>query len=326
MLRLVLMVPGVGTLVVILLAMTSMMVVLSGFTAGQSTAAGDIPADVLPLYIHAGASRGIDWAYLAAIGKIETDHGRSNAAGVKSGVNFAGCCAGPMQFSIIGVGGGTWGAYGVDGNGDGRKSVYDLADAIPAAADYLKASGAPRDMDRAIFAYNHASWYVEAVKRQADLYRGALQTTGDVTEQRLPNSARWLETVPGTTARCDTRIVADVVALMRRYRMALGDCYAPTGHEASGEHPLGLAIDVTPARSGSWELLGQAARDLGWREGCGDTGCVGQLPPPMRFIGWNGYPGHGDPAHAGSNAHLHLSWGHGPGRPAEVVQTLSRKP
>ena len=63
---------------------------------------------------------GIDPWILAAIGTIETDHGRSTAPGVRSGVNTYGCCAGPMQFSVIGSPS-TWDGYGVDGNHDGRK-------------------------------------------------------------------------------------------------------------------------------------------------------------------------------------------------------------
>ena len=46
--------------------------------------------------------------------------------------------------------------FGVDGNGDGKKDRYDPADAIPAAASYLKHSGAPDRMRTAIFAYNHS--------------------------------------------------------------------------------------------------------------------------------------------------------------------------
>ena len=108
--------------------------------------------------------------------------------------------------------------------------------------------------------------------------------------------------------------------------MALGDCYSAGGpHKALGEHPIGLATDLVPGRGGSWELLAKAARDFGWRESCGSTGCAGQLPAPFRFIGWNGYPGHGDPAHVGAKAHLHFSWQHTPtlpGTPAARVQTL----
>ena len=147
--------------------------------------------------------------------------------------------------------------------------------------------------------------------------------------QRLPDGSRWLAPVPGTSVTCDSRIVPDVELLMRRYRLAVTACFALSGHEQGGEHPLGLATDLAPGAGGNWALLGRLAHDLGWRESCAATGCAGQLPSPMRFIGWNGYPGHGDPAHAGADAHLHLSWAHTPaepGTPAERVQTLLPPP
>jgi hypothetical protein len=143
----------------------------SGF-APSGSAVADIPALYLSEYRDAGDRYGIDWAILAAIGKIETDHGRSTAPGVHSGVNSYGCCAGPMQFSVVGADGGTWGTYGHGGD------VYDPRDAIPAAARYLIASGAPADYHAAILAYNHAEWYVADVLAQAVLYRGALSGGG----------------------------------------------------------------------------------------------------------------------------------------------------
>ena len=77
-----------------------------------------------------------------------------------------------MQFSIVGSPS-TWDTYGTDGDGDGRASPYDPADAIPAAARYLRASGAPEDYHAAIFAYNHADSYVAQVLAKANQYRGA---------------------------------------------------------------------------------------------------------------------------------------------------------
>jgi membrane-bound lytic murein transglycosylase B len=74
---------------------------------------------------------------------------------------------GPMQFLAP-----TFRAYGVDGNNDGRIDVYDPADAIPAAARLLRANGAPQDDHRAIYAYNHAEWYVhDMLTRAAPLAR-----------------------------------------------------------------------------------------------------------------------------------------------------------
>jgi hypothetical protein len=284
------------------------------------------------MYQAAGGAVG-GWEYLAAIGKVETDHGRSGLAGVRAGVNANGCCSGPMQFSVAGTPS-TWDRYGVDGDGDGRTSPFDPADAIPAAARYLQASGAPADWDGAIFAYNHAAWYVADVKRWAERYRGAATSlaglpAGSSISQGISGGGRWLAAVPGTGAVCDGRIVPDVVALLRRYRLAAGDCFALTGHAADGEHPLGLGLDLVPAPGGSWDLVAQAASDLGWRTSCASSGCAGRLPSPFRFIGYNGYPLHGDPAHAGGSAHLHLSWQHtpaAPGAPAALVQTLLPPP
>jgi membrane-bound lytic murein transglycosylase B len=104
-----------------------------------ATAAGiaDIPPSYLQLYRAAGAAVRVDWRILAAIGKNESDHGRSTAPGVASGVNRAGCCSGPMQICTVTSCGNTWQFYAVDGDGDGIASVYDPADAIDAAANLL---------------------------------------------------------------------------------------------------------------------------------------------------------------------------------------------
>jgi len=138
-----------------------------GQFAPSALALRDIPPAYLVAYQAAGATQRLDWAYLASVGKIETDHGRSRLPGVTSGANSFGAM-GPMQFLA-----GTWASYGVDGDGDGRKDVYSPEDAIPGAARYLRASGAPADWQQALFAYNHAAWYVDEVEAMAARYRGA---------------------------------------------------------------------------------------------------------------------------------------------------------
>jgi membrane-bound lytic murein transglycosylase B len=137
----------------------------------SSAAQRDIPASYLALYQRAaGRCRGLSWAVLAAIGKVESDHGRARLPGVRSGWNQAGA-AGPMQFGIeVGRAGNAWARYGRDFDRDGRRSVYDPGDAIPAAADYLCAHGAPRHLDRALYAYNHSRAYVARVKQLARRY------------------------------------------------------------------------------------------------------------------------------------------------------------
>jgi membrane-bound lytic murein transglycosylase B len=104
--------------------------------AAPGSTALDVPARYLALYQTAGQHFRISWPLVAGVGKMETDHGRVRLPGVHGGVNRAGCCAGPMQFSVLSSAP-TWQLYRVDGNRDGRRSVYDPADAIPSAAKML---------------------------------------------------------------------------------------------------------------------------------------------------------------------------------------------
>ena len=143
-----------------------------GGQAPPSRAAiADIPPGYRRLYLLAARRcPGLSWAVLAAIGKVESDHGRARLPGVRSGWNAAGA-AGPMQFGIgTGRAGNAWARYGGDFDHDGRVSVYDPGDAIPAAARYLCDHGAPHRLDAALYAYNHSWAYVTRVKRLARGY------------------------------------------------------------------------------------------------------------------------------------------------------------
>jgi hypothetical protein len=114
-----------------------------------------IPMFLLPIFQAAGTEYGIRWEVLAAINEIETDYGRN------LNVSSAGA-TGWMQFMPA-----TWVSYGVDANRDGRADPYNAVDAIFAAARYLEAAGAQTDLSQAIFAYNHADWYVRSVLERA---------------------------------------------------------------------------------------------------------------------------------------------------------------
>jgi len=127
----------------------------------------EIPPEYLRLYQRAAERYGLDWAILAGIGKVECDHGRDpDPSCTKEGaVNSAGA-GGPMQFIAS-----TWAKYGVAPDG-GAPDRWNPEDAIFGAANYLRASGAPGDYKAAIYAYNHASWYVAEVESWAAKYRG----------------------------------------------------------------------------------------------------------------------------------------------------------
>ena len=65
----------------------------------------------------------------------------------------------------------TWKIWGMDADGDGKASPYSSADAIFSSARYLRASGAPKSYRKALFAYNHANWYVDDVLKRSKKYR-----------------------------------------------------------------------------------------------------------------------------------------------------------
>jgi membrane-bound lytic murein transglycosylase B len=126
----------------------------------------DIPSRYLALYKAAGAQYGVDWRVLAAIGKNESDHGRSTAAGVASGRNFADCCSGPMQMCTVKACSNVWQFYAIDADGDGVASVYDPDDSIYAAAALVRDLEAivGSDPDLLLAAYNAGPGNVKKYK------------------------------------------------------------------------------------------------------------------------------------------------------------------
>jgi len=231
---------------------------LQGGYGPSGTAREEIPALYLRLYREAGARYGIDPWILAAIGSIETSHGQSRAQGVHSGVNAFGCCAGPMQFSLVGSPS-TWDGFGVDGNRDGRRSPYDPEDAIPAAARYLRASGAPGDYRRAIFAYNHADWYVNDVLAKAAAYRGAYRgapptalpdasaSAGDVLRDRRI-ALTPLQRADLREGRIDERLISALAAIARRHTVVVTALRSDHGYYTVNgtvsNHSGGRAMDI----------------------------------------------------------------------------------
>jgi murein DD-endopeptidase MepM/ murein hydrolase activator NlpD len=163
-----------------LLCLLALAVGLVGILAGQPGGGGAIsPAGLpagarpfLPIYEDAARVYGVSTFLLMAVHEDESAFSSSSLPGVASGVNFAGCCAGPMQFYIAGgaspaVGGvgATWASYR-HAYSNARlprpasyplrverphPNVYDSYDAIYAAASYFRALGAGPRLDQRSF-------------------------------------------------------------------------------------------------------------------------------------------------------------------------------
>src|SRR5579864_1783384 len=88
---------------------------------------------------------GVPWQLLAAIARVESDFGRNMSTSSAGAIGYG-------QFLPS-----SWQAFGSEGN------AYDYRDALPAIALYLCQAGLERDPRVALFAYNHADWYVDMV-------------------------------------------------------------------------------------------------------------------------------------------------------------------
>ncbi len=184
-----------------------------------------LPPFLLPIYQAAGKAYGVPWQVLAAINEVETDYGRDLSISSASAEGW-------MQFLPS-----TWAQYGVDANGDGFADPYNPADAIFAAARYLKAAGGGHHIREAIFAYNHSQSYVASVLLRAQLLQGTppqlLGAIADLAEARFPvhapaQFADGFPTVPGHPGRplvatvIDSAAGAPVIAVQDGTIIAIG--------------------------------------------------------------------------------------------------------
>jgi hypothetical protein len=164
----------------------------------------------------------IDWALIASIGRIESNHARGgyvDAAGntlepilgpVLNGTGpFAAIpdtdhgrydgdtvwdrAVGPTQFIP-----GTWNAYASDGNGDGVSNPHNIFDATVATGRYLCSGGldvtSPDQLRAAIYRYNHSDTYVNTVILWAEAYRSGVMPTPD---SKVPVGAPNATVSPG---------------------------------------------------------------------------------------------------------------------------------
>jgi len=231
----------------------------------SSPALADIPPDYLLLYQQAGLAFDVPWEVLAAVGKVECDHGRHpHAACRQRGVeNYAGA-GGPMQFLAS-----TWERYGIDADQDGTADRWNPADAVVSAANYLAASGAPDDLEAALYAYNPSQAYVDEVLAWATHYQEAAEEgTGEPLDlSSLPDRGDRAALAKAVLAhpnielrreaeadvqagRVDPRVLAVLLALSERFSLAgvgpfvTGHSYYVAGTNWPSNHTFGRAVDI----------------------------------------------------------------------------------
>ncbi len=132
-------------------------VLASSQASVQALAFYRVPLFLLPIYKAAAVQYGVPWQILAAINEIETNYGADQSVSSAGAVGW-------MQFMPE-----TWMQYGVDALNAGYADPYNPIDAVFAAARYLRAAGAAKDLRGAILAYNHSEEYVDSVMLRAKL-------------------------------------------------------------------------------------------------------------------------------------------------------------
>jgi hypothetical protein len=304
--RLILAAPVVAIVALIALVMT--VAALGGSESGgcgESESVGalssEVPAKLVPLYegaatkYHLGA-RGP--SVLAAINFVETSFG-TNVATSEAGAE------GWMAFLPS-----TFAEWGVDGNGDEVKDIFNAADAIFSAANYLHDSGAPGDWQKAVYAYNHAGWYVEKVLRYATQFSAG----GKAVTAAAPTSCEAIAAPDEAVARMVAE--AERLSLLRPSdEYVWGGSHGETSTPANGpfdcssavSHLLqvgGLGTETTDTVGlSSWGEPGPGRWVTIWVKPIYNHGeahtfiefMPGVTPPEKRYWGTSGFvePGHG---------------------------------
>ena len=300
---------------------------------GASDAAlADIPPDYLARYVTAARTcPALTWQVLAGIGKIESDHGRSSAPGVKSGVNRFGCCAGPMQFNLMNGPPSTWDTWGTGV----RAQVYDPAHAIPAAARMLCGDGLARPeavgrdpcpqvhgsaaLHTALRRYNNACWYVHEVVTLAGRYTRTVPTqvpARDPFVRALVASPRITTTAshgcdPATdlaSGRLDLRVQSLLAVLAERHTIRLS-CLR-TGHSRFvkgttrvSNHTVWRGVDIDRVDGHPVSRSSRSARALAlWLDGLQGPLRPSEVGSPFPF---GRRPYFTDEGHQG---HIHIGY------------------
>jgi hypothetical protein len=241
---------------------------------------------------------GVPWQLLAAIARVESDFGRNMSTSTAGAIGYG-------QFLPS-----SWRAFGSEGN------AYDYRDALPAIALYLCQAGLERDPRTALFAYNHADWYVDLVLDLAVQYDRmapgapipAVLNVGPAQNQpasmayasgrdlRLENRARsvdgpvhwlgvpWRGRSPGKPVGA-AALEATTLSMLRLTFGLRGDVASP--QVAAGSE------DLTPLANDAWDngLLAAPEPSQGWT--LGDLRLrLARGQPVVVYVGSHGLPGH----------------------------------
>ena len=163
---------------------------LIGFD-GTITPGAGVPTEYMQYYLEAEKIYKVDWYYLAALHYVETGFSTHptmiSSAGAEGHLQFMPCtwlgwnypgCNGSngyvdipesIKYNPLKIK--QYGGYGIDADGNGKASTFEIKDAIFTAASYLNKNGYSQNREKAIYAYNHAEWYVEKVNQAAEKFR-----------------------------------------------------------------------------------------------------------------------------------------------------------
>jgi hypothetical protein len=225
------------------------------------------PAFLIPIYKQAGREYDIPWQILAAINSIETDYGRDLSISSAGAVGW-------MQFMPA-----TWRMYAVSVNGTGGPDPYNPRDAIFAAARLLHDNGGARDLPRALFAYNHAIWYVDAVLWRARQIAAGRLLQSPANGYALPLDPQYMGQLGRTDDGVDIETAPDGAAV---YSMTTGLVTA-VASDPSGFGPNYPVIEVTSGPlTGRFIYYGHVAESL---VRPGETVLAGQ---PIAIMGHTG--------------------------------------
>lgn len=231
----------------------------SGASTADAAALDDIPPEYQRFYVEAASRFAFEWQLLAAVGKVECDHGR----GACYRPNRAGAM-GPMQFLA-----GTWARYR-DASGESPYDVYDARDSIFAAAAKLSADGIKDDIRAALLSYNHSHAYTDDVLSWAVRY-GWVGGKGDSLAAAVlshPNIELRPEARADVEAGIvDRRVLGALLVLATEHRLAYvgpfvtGHSIYVAGTDRISNHAVGRAVDIPIVDGVPVSATNSAARD-----------------------------------------------------------------